>query len=328
VDYRIVNGAGVSANPDTLRFYISYYNVYDENVEKSGYFAGTFSSGGRTLIPYINYADPFQDKGPYATTPQAPNRSTIIRDHILSDEDSVSAGLDKNWIGWRPIELPLLTDREEGFEIPAGACLGVVVKYIPGYDYPDFNSIGKDTITVTTWNTTDIGDDGQFVSKQIYNNFFGIANWNYDTAKVNYMFDQTGYNGSLHETQNLRYKDTTKWGLFTYHGGYYGKPVFYMGLSVTEDDTVHIPIDGTGITEVADLISGIYPNPATTHLTIDLANAGNADVIVYNMLGESVLQETLTNTSNRINIATLSPGMYVVKVKQNGQMHTVKMSKK
>ncbi|MDR2407995.1 MAG: hypothetical protein LBE13_07780, partial [Bacteroidales bacterium] len=228
VDYRMTNYN--PSSPDTLRFYISYYTVYGGN--RSGYFYSTFPNGGNLLAPYINYADPLPEKGPYGTTPNSSDSSTIIKDYILSDADSVGLGKDK--ISWNFIELPIKTNIQDGFIVPAGACLGVVAKYIPGYNYQN-----NDTLSVITWNT-EIPSDNQYIDGKIYNNYLSIANWNYDMSTVKYMFDQTGYNSSLHETQKLRYKDTIEWGYSTYHAGYYGKPVFYMGLSVSENDTVYI----------------------------------------------------------------------------------------
>jgi hypothetical protein len=234
VDYRMSQYNPNS--PDTLRFYISYHNFYNGNI--SGILYGSFTNGGYWLTPYINYATPFQTEGPYATIPSASDNSTITRDYILSDNDSVNAGRDK--IAWKMINLPINTYTMNGFTVPAGACLSVVVKYIPGYTYNN-----NDTISVITWNT-DIpagAGAGQYVSGSIQHNSFSIANWNYDTATRNYMFDHMGYNGSLHEPQDIRYKDTISWGYSTYHPGYYGKPVFYMGLSIS-DDTAYIVAPG------------------------------------------------------------------------------------
>jgi hypothetical protein len=330
VDYRM-DGTGYDPNhPDTLRFYISYHNRYNGNV--SGLLVSNLITSDQVVVgnvasPYIRYAEPFQPEGPYATTPYSSNNSTIIKNYVLSPQDSVPLGPDS--VSRRIIELPIKTITEDGFPVPAGALLSVIIKFIPGYTYQN-----NDTLAVRYWNTDIPVADGQFVDGSIQHNYFAVAMWNYDTAKMNYVFDQTGYNSSLLETQYLRYKDTvsTIWDVLAYHGGYPWKPVFYMSLSVNEDndDTVHIAASSTppSVTQIANLISNIYPNPATTQLTIDLANAGEANAIIYNMLGQEVLQKTLSNMNNRINIATLPPGMYVVKVKQNEKIHTVKMSKK
>jgi hypothetical protein len=322
IDYRIVDPQYSPNSPDTLRFYISYFDVYGKDNGSPYRYLLTYRGGGKSLSPWIMYDRTNPPKGAYATKPNAPN--TVIMDYILSDKDST---ITPPFYGRMiPVELPL-KDYGNEFEVPAGSCLGVVVKFIPGNN--DYGTPPRDTITSLTVNTTYTDDDKRYIRETRYLNSLSIRNWNYDTNRMAYTFDQTGYNSSLHETQKLRYQDTTDWGFFAYHGGYYGKPVFGMRLSVNWEDTVMRIDTTTGVTNIAEnLVSKIYPNPATTQLTINLANQGSADIIVYDMLGQAVMQKTLDHVSNNINIAELSSGMYIVKVKQNGRIHTVKMSKK
>jgi hypothetical protein len=314
--------------PDTLRFFISSYDIY-KNRNDVGYEVlryGDTTSTMLTINPLIDYANPIPEKGHNATKPQETDPpTTIVRDYYLTGIDS--AAVPPNYYRLSEIGLPLLNNSGNGgYEIPAGSCLSVIVQYIPAYDYNK-----DDTLVVKTWHTGR-PEDNQFVSEDIQHNFFGIRNWNFDTATRRYMFDHGGYNGSLHETMELRYgTDTNDYGRGKfYSSAYYAKPVFYMALSVTEDDTIHLPpVDPDAIvTRVENLVSNIYPNPATTELTVDLNSAGNANMTIYNLLGQAVLEETLSNMSNKVNISNLSQGMYVVKVRQDGKTHTVKMSKK
>jgi hypothetical protein len=317
INYRLPHAYDPSS-PDTLRFYLTYYDPYDTLNRGSDFYTLRFiGSEGKALSPVIDYTNPIPSKGPYATKPKEDTPKTFIINYLLSDQDSML--LSAGYVGLKPIGIPV--NDGFGFNVPAGSCLSVIAKYIPGYNY-DLD----DTIQVLTYNSELTGS--QLIKEELQNNLFAIANWVYDTSKKMNMFDRLGYNGSLHETYEIRYAtDTTDFGLGAYYSpGYYGKPVFFMSLSVSEDDTVHLTT--VGITKIENLISNIYPNPAETQLNIDLKNAGNANVIVYDILGQVVLQETLQGISNKINIAALSPGMYFVKVYQNGQIHTVKMSKK
>lgn len=60
--------------------------------------------------------------------------------------------------------------------------------------------------------------------------------------------------------------------------------------------------------------SEIFPNPAIDNFTVNSNDEINF-VEVYNFLGTKVLEAKLTGTnSNFINISTLSPGRYFVKV--------------
>ena len=99
----------------------------------------------------------------------------------------------------------------------------------------------------------------------------------------------------------------------------------------TESDTkslsITIAVGNPGIAQIGDVISNIYPNPATTQLTIDLKEEGHADVTIYNVLGQAIQQESLNNLQTTIDIANLPAGVYMVKVMQNNKAHTVKLFK-
>jgi hypothetical protein len=141
--------------------------------------------------------------------------------------------------------------------------------------------------------------------------------------EADYLYDTKGYNTFFVETMSIRYRRTTN--------QYYnpeGSRKTYFGMFISMGDEIaDIQIRTTSVTDYQDLISNIYPNPATTRLTIDLNEAGNANVTIYNILGQAIIEETLNDISNSINIAELSSGLYFVKVNQNGRNHTVKISK-
>lgn len=58
----------------------------------------------------------------------------------------------------------------------------------------------------------------------------------------------------------------------------------------------------------------IYPNPATSNVTIDLLSIDDSSVEVYNSNGQKVLGKKLEAYSNDIAIDILSPGIYFFKV--------------
>jgi hypothetical protein len=323
VDYHISSGYDPN-NPDTLLFYISYYDAYNNGTNKN--FLHFVSDDGKpSVLPIIGYPEPLPPTGA-VTIPNSAN--TIMVPYPLSAKDSVIT--EPGRVRIKDISLPI----PGGYNVPAGSCLSVVVKYLPNYNY----NLG-DTLSFTTTNSSRPSGQ-QTLSKDIPHNYIAIPNWDYDTAIS--MEDRTGCNIFLHETQGLRYKDTSEWGhyynsengyeCFIYDVRYYGKPMFFMSLSVDTDDgdTVHFSNwrEPGAVKQIENLVSNIYPNPATTQLTVDLNNAGNANMSIYNMLGQVVMEATLTEMSNKINITDLSQGMYVVKVIQNGKTHTVKLSKK
>lgn len=58
----------------------------------------------------------------------------------------------------------------------------------------------------------------------------------------------------------------------------------------------------------------IYPNPATTTVTIDLLSLDHSNVEVFDSNGRKILTQQLNDNSNNINIGNLSSGMYLFKV--------------
>ncbi len=61
----------------------------------------------------------------------------------------------------------------------------------------------------------------------------------------------------------------------------------------------------------------LYPNPAETTLIVDAASieAKASELSVYNLLGQLILRETLSNERKTLNISNLAEGQYVLQVK-------------
>ncbi|MFK7787380.1 MAG: T9SS type A sorting domain-containing protein [Crocinitomicaceae bacterium] len=71
-----------------------------------------------------------------------------------------------------------------------------------------------------------------------------------------------------------------------------------------------------GVEELAATEILIYPNPASESFTIEYSEQvkGKLTFELYNLLGELVLSDILSNTSNLINISSLNSGVYMCKV--------------
>ncbi len=68
----------------------------------------------------------------------------------------------------------------------------------------------------------------------------------------------------------------------------------------------------------------VYPNPVTNgKLFIETANNGEKAVVVYDVLGKQVLNTT--TSSNEVNVAGLTTGVYVVKITEEGNTATKKL---
>lgn len=68
----------------------------------------------------------------------------------------------------------------------------------------------------------------------------------------------------------------------------------------------------------------IYPNPtATGFVNITSANSDAISVVVYDILGKQVVNQTLNN--DRLNVSSLNAGVYVLKISQNNASVTKKL---
>ncbi|MFN3756136.1 MAG: T9SS type A sorting domain-containing protein [Flavobacterium sp.] len=71
----------------------------------------------------------------------------------------------------------------------------------------------------------------------------------------------------------------------------------------------------------------MFPNPATTNFTIDAEDMLER-VVLYNMLGQAVINVTPNNQQANIDISGLQVGVYVVKATVNGVESTTRLVKK
>jgi len=65
----------------------------------------------------------------------------------------------------------------------------------------------------------------------------------------------------------------------------------------------------------------VYPNPVSNQLNINTATNGNTvQISLYNIMGEIVLKEILTDGMNTISVANLTNGIYFYSMIKNGEM--------
>lgn len=60
----------------------------------------------------------------------------------------------------------------------------------------------------------------------------------------------------------------------------------------------------------------VYPNPASELVNITSNEIGTKNVTIYNMLGKKVLE---TSTEETVNVSTLTSGVYIMKISQDGK---------
>lgn len=104
-------------------------------------------------------------------------------------------------------------------------------------------------------------------------------------------------------------------------GGYYEK---MMGFSVrcVMDHTA-----GTNDQSFKDKIH-IYPNPAYDRISINGCGNQKKTVTIYNLIGKSIMQISLDEHIDEIDIQTLSTGLYIIEINCDHERVRLKMIKK
>lgn len=110
--------------------------------------------------------------------------------------------------------------------------------------------------------------------------------------------------------------------------------MFHCHLLHHEDDGMMgsfrvIDTSFTGVSEIQEDNFAIYPNPATNILYIQFKNQiPSAEIKVLNVLGETVLYQTINNVSNtRLDIDRLNNGIYFLQIIKDGNNFTRKFTK-
>lgn len=96
---------------------------------------------------------------------------------------------------------------------------------------------------------------------------------------------------------------------------------FLFSLSVTAQEN-----KGTSTSRAQEPIEGlnIYPNPVTSDRVYITSKSGeNKEIEIYDVLGKKILQTTLTG--KELVVSTLTPGVYIIKIKEGEATATRKL---
>jgi len=109
-------------------------------------------------------------------------------------------------------------------------------------------------------------------------------------------------------------------------GGAHAKLAGSSALSATPLPA--LPVREEVLPQVSKVVPGVYPNPSVSYLMVDLKTLTSLvgeTAIIYNQLGQQMMQYQLTQTVTRIDISRLKDGAYFLKIGKSGG--TVKVSK-
>lgn len=85
-----------------------------------------------------------------------------------------------------------------------------------------------------------------------------------------------------------------------------------LNYHIGEYDSLFTNCPGTGIDEIKNSYSELYPNPATATITLS-NNLRNHSLLLFN--AEGILVKEIENAPSRINIESLPGGLYLLKLK-------------
>src|SRR5690606_33249665 len=105
-----------------------------------------------------------------------------------------------------------------------------------------------------------------------------------------------------------------------FYDGNYSTYENYTSLS-TSDGWTLITYETISTNDYSLNTFSVYPNPtATGFVTISSKTNDVINIAVFDILGKQVLNNTVTN--NRLDVSTLTTGVYIMKISQNGQAIT------
>ena len=169
--------------------------------------------------------------------------------------------------------------------------------------------VGGDTIFFDfpndQWNKFNIEVDLDDVTAKIYLNDTELAIWAWDQTPMG----TTGLNqvGGL----NL----------------FGGAPDGFAALYYIDDITATYTAPGTVdvVEDAIDETISVYPNPTTGQFTVELETSVDASVSVFNTAGLQMINKNIEGNLLTIDVADFLPGVYFVRVMNDGKLSTKKL---
>lgn len=165
---------------------------------------------------------------------------------------------------------------------------GTITNYIAGSDYRDIYAGPTGNLWMQGYD-----NNGQPYLMEWYGQVLNTFNPSNTPIADNYPYvNELAFDGN----GNMWWINSQ--GTFLYKDG---------GVSFYEEPTV-------GINDIAttELTWNIYPNPATSSITVE--GKGDATVTIYSLSGAEVMREELLLDKAKLDISTLQPGLYIYQI--------------
>lgn len=89
--------------------------------------------------------------------------------------------------------------------------------------------------------------------------------------------------------------------------------ITYYRLTQTDYDGQSETFDAVSVSMLSEDMISVGPNPATDYLNISISgDAGSADILIYNVIGEQVKSISMFGNTQNINVSDLAKGTYMV----------------
>jgi subtilisin family serine protease len=109
----------------------------------------------------------------------------------------------------------------------------------------------------------------------------------------------------------------------------YNNPTDEYGYGIPDFGSALNALITIGVEEqMLDSNFALYPNPVTTEINISFPkNSENAEFMLFNILGERILQANISTLKNRIDVSGLASGMYIASITSNNKTTSYKIIK-
>jgi hypothetical protein len=149
---------------------------------------------------------------------------------------------------------------------------------------------------------------------------FYLADYRFDDNVQDYILQtwqwvelsELGYVDSLQMMLNS--SDVGEWGMNT--PAYFCADNFYIGDA---ENSIEAFAD--------DVDFQVYPNPATDHISINFQEYSRGKVTIIDVSGKVVMQTKFATINQKIDINSLSPGLYMIQVQTGSQIKTKRIIK-
>lgn len=288
------------------------------------------SSYGRDLVAQGTFV-PSYETDHLSAASSALTASGVQANHLLTGYSGIGADGSRTVTAWFKTtgtsREPIVSWGKDG----AGTMFNVMIANgVPRVEGGQSSLITADTgLNNNAWHhiavTFDPNDGNKLANCKIY--IDGVLSTNLaDGAGLSYQSDIKVL--ATDDTTNFLKIGSAVYSTYTFHGAIDDVRIYSKELTSGEITTV---MNG-GVLGVKDIAFGvdelkIYPSVVSDFLTIRTIENQGLDINIYNILGRMVNKTSSNESSLKIDMSSLSSGLYIVKVRVGNKVSSIKIIK-